>query len=298
MAVSKAKARKILADGTIRGRRLTARQRGYFGAIAGGSSTGPRARSAGAGPDEHEGAAPRRAAGGRDGPVQAGPEARPLGQDDAETRLEPGGLLVLSNARYGPEDLSHQVSADFDLEQPGQDGEPRPLYVQISFRAHYEDRCTGDEHTGPWPNGCLLNPSRASYRRMRHFMVRNEGRFRLVWQQEDTDPRGFLAQRVWFTGGRDSTGFIAPGCLNEKRRMGQLPDRADATRPAVSVLSIDPSSSHWWAIEHWLIYPDERQVLLRGLRAALKTPELLYPSAAGGWGVEVARSVAATEAAP
>ena len=36
--VTKAKAKKILRDGTIRGRPLTAKQRGMFGAIAGGNS--------------------------------------------------------------------------------------------------------------------------------------------------------------------------------------------------------------------------------------------------------------------
>jgi hypothetical protein len=36
--VTKAKARKILHDGKIRGKALTTRQKGFFGAIAGGSS--------------------------------------------------------------------------------------------------------------------------------------------------------------------------------------------------------------------------------------------------------------------
>ncbi len=36
--VTKAKAKKILADGTIRGRPLTPRQRGFFGSVASGTS--------------------------------------------------------------------------------------------------------------------------------------------------------------------------------------------------------------------------------------------------------------------
>ena len=39
---SKAKAREILRDGSVRGKKLTAKQRAFFGAIAGGST--PRAR--------------------------------------------------------------------------------------------------------------------------------------------------------------------------------------------------------------------------------------------------------------
>ena len=35
--VTKAKAKKILSDGTIRGKKITKKQRGFFGARAGGS---------------------------------------------------------------------------------------------------------------------------------------------------------------------------------------------------------------------------------------------------------------------
>ncbi len=34
--LSRQKARKILRDGSVRGKRLTSRQRGYFGYVAGG----------------------------------------------------------------------------------------------------------------------------------------------------------------------------------------------------------------------------------------------------------------------
>lgn len=36
--VTKVKARKILRDGTIRGKKLTKKQRGFFGARAGGKN--------------------------------------------------------------------------------------------------------------------------------------------------------------------------------------------------------------------------------------------------------------------
>jgi len=201
--------------------------------------------------------------------------------NDAEGRLNQGGLLVLSNARYGPVDLSHYVTRSFDIEQLDEEGNPRPLYVNISFKAHYEDKCNGETHTGPWPDGCLLNPASAGWKRLRHFEIQNEGRYRLVWLSEDTDPKGFLAQRSWFVGGKDSRGYVAPGCLDEGRHFGQKPDREDS--PLVSAMTIDPSSSHYWALEHWLVYGDESQHLLRGMRSVLKTPELLYPDPAGGW---------------
>ena len=40
--LTKAKARKILKDGTVRGHALTKKQRGYFGIIAGGGK--PRSK--------------------------------------------------------------------------------------------------------------------------------------------------------------------------------------------------------------------------------------------------------------
>lgn len=37
-----AKAKEMLRDGTANGQKLTKAQKGYFGAVAGGDSTGPR----------------------------------------------------------------------------------------------------------------------------------------------------------------------------------------------------------------------------------------------------------------
>jgi len=44
--LSKTKAKKILRDGEVQGRELTSKQRGYFGAVAGGANPGgpPRKR--------------------------------------------------------------------------------------------------------------------------------------------------------------------------------------------------------------------------------------------------------------
>lgn len=204
---------------------------------------------------------------------------------DAEGRLEPGGLLILSNARFGPEDLSWQVRQTFDYDHigdPNDESEPRALYTQIAFPAHFERECKASvegSHTGPWPDGCLLDPERGSWKRLAHFLVKSEGRFRLVWQQEDTDPMGFLAERVWFEGGVDTRGVEHKACFNTARKMGDLPKREDS--PLLSLLSIDPSDSHYWALEHWLVYADEMQVLLRGERSVLKVHELLYSPTPG-----------------
>ncbi len=184
---------------------------------------------------------------------------------------------MISNARYGPEDLSWSVCQQVDPEDiDEQTGEPRPLYKRIRFPAHDDRRCNGVEHTGPWPDGCLLDPARVSWARLRRFRAKDEGRFLLVWQQEDTDPTGFLAQRAWFEGGTDERGAIVQGCFDHDRSFGQLAWPLQRTQPLASVVSVDPSSSHYWAIIHFLIYADRVHVVHRAARRPLRAPELLY----------------------
>jgi hypothetical protein len=202
-------------------------------------------------------------------------------EQEAETRLEPGGLLVLSNARYGPEDLSHYCLTQQDEEELDESGAARPLYRRLAFRAHYEDRC--DEiHATQYPEGCMLDLDRLSWRWLRRQM-RNELRFRLVYQQEDTDPEGSLAEKAWFEGTEDSQKILRPGCFDRDRLFGQLPRRDDAARPLVSIVSLDPSASRFWAMGHYLVYPNGIYALVRGLRRPMRAPELLYRDVTGSY---------------
>jgi hypothetical protein len=205
-------------------------------------------------------------------------------QQEAESRLNAGGLCVLSNARYGPEDLSATAMEDIDPEDVDEEGAPRPIYRKFAYPAHDETRCNGTTHDGPWPAGCLLSPRFAPWRRIARERAKNEGRFLLVWQQLNSDPTGFLAQRVWFDGGTDRLGVERVGCFDRDRHFGERPREE---LPALSVVTVDPSSAKWWAVEHWVVYPDGVQYLVQGLRAALKAPELLYlgPNNVGYQGV-------------
>ncbi len=198
---------------------------------------------------------------------------------EAESRLEPKGLYVISNSRYGPEDLSYSVTQQVDLGDIDELTErPRPLYRRLRFAAHDETKCDGEHHgETPWPDGCLLDPERVTPQRIRRQIAKNEGRFLLVWQQEDTDPAGNLAQKEWFTGGKDRRGAIVPGCFDYERRFGQLLYRSDQKAVRLSAVTLDPSSSHFWAMGHFLTYNDREHVLHRGLRRPLQAPDLLYP---------------------
>ncbi len=208
-------------------------------------------------------------------------------EQDAETRLEPDGLMVLSNARYSPEDLSWHVRQELDEEELDDLGRPRPMYQHIALPAHDETKCERSvdnidgkvtvTHGGPWPDGCLLDPVRTSIRRIRKAQ-KNSRRFELVWQQGDVDPVGNLAQRAWFEGGRDSKGAIAPGCLEREVRFGQL-YRDDA--PGISMFTVDPSGAKWWSVQHVVGWPDRFSQVYRGARRIMQAPDLIYRGADG-----------------
>ena len=197
--------------------------------------------------------------------------------NEAESRLEPGGLYILSNARYGPEDLSFSVTQDVDVEDIDENtGAPRPFYSRIRFKSHDDTKCDGQHHTGPWPDGCLLDPERATWKRIRRQIAKDEGRYLLVWQQEDTDPTGSLAQRAWFEGGTDEAGARVSGCFDYDRMFGKLLWDLRVKAPHLSAVSVDPSSSHYWAIAHYLGYGDREHVVHRALRRPMQAPDLLY----------------------
>jgi transposase-like protein len=215
---------------------------------------------------------------------------------EAESRLNTGGLIVLSGARYGPEDLFNHAITEVDIDEEEGDGVERKLFERIVFPAHFEDRCDG-EHTREYPEGCMLDLARVSWRKVRRYMVKDEGRFRLVWQQEDVDPKGFLAEKVFFTGGVTAEGFQCPGCFDDGRRFGDL---RTGGSPMLSVLTLDPSPARFWGVQHWVVYPEGLQWLVRGMRQMLQAPELLYVDTAGGgftgilddwWNMSVATGV-------
>jgi hypothetical protein len=208
-------------------------------------------------------------------------------EKEMENRLEPGGLLILSGARFGPDDLFHYTFSQVDPDEMVDD-KPRQLYRRFSYPAHFDQLCKDNgDHTGPYPAGCLLDPTRLPWRRLRREMVKNEDRYRLIWQQEEVDPAGFLADPMWFTGGVDSKGMIVPGCFDHDRFFGQLPkDRSDAGDfPILSAITVDPAATRYWAIIHFLVYADGAQVVLNAVRRPLTSPELLYGERGGptGW---------------
>lgn len=203
-----------------------------------------------------------------------------LYEDEVESRLDPGGLLVLQGQRMRTDDLYRhcldmKIDADLDAGDEG-----RPKYHHIVYRAHHEDRCKGIETHGadvarPWPDGCLLDPKRLPWREVQTIRANREEKWAVLYQQEDVDPDKVLVQRIWIDGGVNAiTGERHPGCWDADRGLAEIP--AGITQPWISVATCDPSPARYWSVQWWLVEKaTERRYLLDLIRSPLEAPEFL-----------------------
>lgn len=185
--------------------------------------------------------------------VDAREKQRIWWDDVASTRLDPGGLLVLCGQRLMAEDL-YRYCLDKRLYDLNGEITDERQYHHIVFPAHDEERCTGDHSKGTdmpaWPESCLLDPKRLSWRRLA--AERAKPNFATVYQQEDLDPDAVLVPQEWVSGGTcPRTGEQVPGCWDKERGFMELPD--PDTRRFLSIATVDPSPSAWWAVQWWLV---------------------------------------------
>lgn len=225
-------------------------------------------------------------------------------ENEAETRLEPGGLFILQGQRLAPNDLYRYA---LDLEDPdlvvlddrddsldlpdlrvvgqedpagaatqGVSKRPGFKYKHVIFKAHYEELCQGGGHTdvAAYPDGCLLDPERLTFRYLTQVKHNNPRRFDIIMQQQDVDPEGTLVPMEFIQGGMWN-GIQLPGCLDEDRRLCELPpglDRSDL----ISVLTVDPSPTKFWAIQWWVCSPStQMRFLMDQHRQAMDAPDFL-----------------------
>lgn len=194
-----------------------------------------------------------------------------LYETEMESRVEPGGCLVLQGQRLAAHDLYRHV-----LDMRGEDGEG-PKYRHILFPAHDENRCVGLHAASdpPWPEGCLLDPMRVGWRELATVQANRMERFRVVYQQEDVDPAAQLVQQLWIDGGRDAGGVELPGCWDADRAIGQLPPGVDLGE-CLSVATVDPSPTKYWAVIWWLYHrASERRFLIDIERRQMSSSEFL-----------------------
>jgi transcriptional regulator with XRE-family HTH domain len=174
--------------------------------------------------------------------------------DIAEARLEPGGVLVLQGQRLMADDL-YSYNLRKRVTDPDADELERPKYHHIKYKVHYDELCTGEhpKNPEPWPNGCLLAPTRMTWRDVLN--VQDNPSFETVWQQEDSNPGEIFVEKDWIDG--DASHI---GCKDRDRGYLEMPPHKSNL---FSVATCDPSVAKYWAIEWWIYDPDtERRYLI------------------------------------
>ena len=168
---------------------------------------------------------------------------------EAETRLEPGGCLLLQGQRIAMNDLYRYALDKKTLDE-------RTKYTHVVFKAHNEELCTG-EHDGlkPWPDSCLLDPYRLPWKDLETIAHNNPRAFAVMYQQEDGDTIGGLVDPAWINGGVDNDGYVAPGCLDRNRSIGEVPAHL-LNGGGWSFVTVDPSPTEFWGIIWWVYDPE------------------------------------------
>jgi hypothetical protein len=181
--------------------------------------------------------------------------------DVLEARLEPGGLLMLVGQRLRHDDLYKYNTMKVIYDDEGDETE-RKKYHHIVFRDHYSEKCdigTHDKDAPAWPKGCLLVPSRITWRDTRANMMNPN--YAIVYQQEDGNPGEKFVEKEW-----------ADGCKDKGRDPWEHPGGSELC----VVATVDPSVANFWACELWAYDPiSEKRFLIELVRKVMGANELL-----------------------
>ncbi len=206
-------------------------------------------------------------------------------EEEGQTRVEPGGALLLVGQRMGGDDLYA-----YALAQKREDTlEPR--YKHIIFPAHDDVHCGGDkmhqkDSLAIGQGGCLLDPIRLPWYGNNGLLTiksNTPAKYEIQYQQRDVARTEVLVPRVWVDGGRDQDGVDYPGCWDAFRSVGDVSAIRGLSAPWYSVVTADPSASNWWAIGWWILHPASNQAFLVDLHHdRMDGPDLLDWNANGG----------------
>jgi hypothetical protein len=239
--------------------------------------------------------------------IEAIENQRDVWDDQAETRIEPGGALFLVGQRLGALDLYAYNKAkaaglsddeafeagmgidDFDdNDEPADDyfeiepeGSQKPrMYTSIVYPAHDEAKCKGLHSSKDpkfWapdnPDNCLLDPVRLPWRELHQKQQASNEKYRTVYQQEDVDPESVLVPRIWITGG-EHNGEQFPGCYDKDRGYHEVPKNLNGN--AYSIVTVDPSPTKFWSVQWWL-YDEESELrfLMDNIRQKMGAEDFL-----------------------
>ena len=168
---------------------------------------------------------------------------------EAESRIEPGGLLMLQGQRIAVNDLYRWCLDKKTLDEQAK-------YKHVGFKAHDDELCDGD-HTNvkPWPKGCLLDPHRIPWKMLETIQHTSPRTYAVMYQQEDGEVVGGLVDPTWITGGLDTEGYPAPGCLDKERHLLEVPPNL-MNGNGWSFVTVDPSPTEWWGVIWWVYDPE------------------------------------------
>ena len=198
--------------------------------------------------------------------VETRDQLREWWDSEAETRLEPGGTLLLQGQRITHDDLYR-----YCLDKKTMDEQPK--YRHVVFKAHDTELCT-QQHDSlqPWPKSCLLDPYRLPWTHLETLQHNNPRNFEIMYQQADGDVIGGLVDPVWITGGVDGDGYPRPGCLDRQRTFLDPPEHL-LDGNGWSFITVDPSPTEWWGIIWWLYDPDSGNRYIIDLHRRRMNPE-------------------------
>lgn len=206
--------------------------------------------------------------------------------DVCETRLEPGGLLLLNGQRIDSTDL-YRFALDMTAPIDEDDDDdltdaPTPKigpdrqgkkYHHLVYKAHYEELCDGTQHkksAAPWPNGCLLSPRRLNWSKLATAMSQPGGMFETIYQQHDVAPENVLVPNAWIYGADEH-----PGCIDKWRDRLEIPHGLDRNT-CISVATADPSPTNYWSVQWWIWDPaTENRYLIDLLRKKMDAPDFI-----------------------
>ena len=204
---------------------------------------------------------------------------------EVEKRLEPGGLLILEGQRLGPNEHYRYCLTSWTLTRT------TLLSLRVSIRiwmtrivastttlclrriirrsvrgARVKEPHHHPKTALPYPDGCLLDPRRLTYRDLLREQAENPLRFETVFQQNDTSPDTVLVPKHWIDGDDDH-----PGCWDRDRDAWELPE---LDGELITVVAVDPSPTKNWAVQAWAYHPSSESYFLLDLfRGAMTQPE-------------------------
>lgn len=195
-------------------------------------------------------------------------------EDEAETRVDDGGVFMLVGQRLGPADI-HRKRLDARVED-STTGELVPLYEHVIYPAHWDELCdgvhrqwNGTQNPGA---GCMTDENALPVKDWT--AVKSKGSYETVYQQADMDPELALVQDSWLEGGIDPrTGEMFPGCYDRDRGFWEWPQGVGQT---IDYVAVDPSAGNWWVAEWWALQPESRHnYMIEGRRMKIQAGAFL-----------------------